>query len=212
MKQRTHRRAAAVARRLGGGMLAVVALAACGGSAPPPEPGVSRSIAPDLRGRRVLLLPVQQNAGVLGDVDAELAFTLTGRGREIDWVLPAEIDEALARAPAVQARSRGLPVSRFLLAEVERVGDPLYGQLRRMASLVEAEVILLPVRTSFEVNESRPGSTPRVRLAAVVIDARTGRVLWFGIEEGGDFPQSDPRALASGVENLARTLLWYARG
>lgn len=211
MKQRRHSRAAAVTRRFAAGLLVVSGMAACGGSAPPPEPGVSRTIAPDLRGRRVLLLPVQQTAGVQGDPDAELAFTLTGRGREIDWVLPAEVDQALARAPAVQARTRGLPVSIFLQAEVERVGDPLYGQLRRMASLVEADVVLIPVRASFQVNEAQPGSGPRVRLAAALVDARTGRVLWFGTEEGGDFPSRDPRGLASAVENLARTLLWYVR-
>lgn len=211
MKQRRHSRGAVATRRLAVAMLVLAAMAACGGAAPPPEPGVSRTIAPDLRGRRVLLLPVQQNAGVRGDPDAELAFTLTDRGREIDWVLPPEIDEALARAPAVQARARGLAVSIFMQAEVERVGDPLYGQLRRMGSLVEGEIVLLPVRASFEVNESRPGSTPRVRLTAVLIDVRTGRVLWRGVEEGGDFPQGDPRGLASAVENLARTLLWYVR-
>lgn len=192
-------------------MLIMSALSACGGTAPPPEPGVSRSIAPNLLGRRVILLPVQRVLGVEGDPDAELAFTLTDRGREIDWVLPDEVDEALARAPAMQTRTRGLPVSVFMQAEVERVGDPLFGQLRRMASLVEAEAVLLPVQASFEVNQSRPGSTPRVRFTVALIETRTGQVRWFGVEEGGDFPRADPRGLASAVENLARTLLWYVR-
>ena len=192
---------------------AALALAGCGGSTPAPEPGQNRGFPPDLRGRRVILLPVQQVLGVAGDPDAELAFVLTDRGNEIDWVMADEVDAMLTRSPALQTRTRGLPVGVFLQAEVERVGDPLFGQLRRMAGLADAEAILIPVLASFEASEPLPGAidppTPRVRFTATIIEPRTGRVVWFGIEEGGDFPQGDPRGLASAVENLARTLLWY---
>lgn len=182
--------------------------AACGSrSAPPPEPGTVRGFAPDLRGRRVLVLPVQQNLGVLGDPDAELAYGLQGRGAGVEWVLPAEIDEVLARSPAMQARTRGLPVGAFTVAEVQRVGDPLYGELRRMASLVSADAVLLPVQAAVE---STVGADPRVRLWTALIEVRTGRVMWFSVLEGGSFPRDDPRGLASAVDELARTLLWYA--
>lgn len=183
-------------------------LTACGSrSAPPPEPGTVRGFAPDLRGRRVLVLPVQQNLGVLGDPDAELAYGLQARGAGVEWVLPAEVDEVLARSPAVQARTRGLPVGTFTVAEVERVGDPLYGELRRMASLVSADVVLLPVQAAAE---SAAGGEPRVRFWTALIEVRTGNVMWFSVLEGESFPRGDPRGLASAVEELARTLLWYA--
>ena len=72
-------------------------LTACGGgSAPPPEPGTSTGFAPNLDGRRVILLPVQQNLGVPGDPSAELSYALTDRGRDVDWILWSEVDEALA--------------------------------------------------------------------------------------------------------------------
>jgi hypothetical protein len=199
---------------------------ACGGSSPPPAPGQTRGVAPDLRGSRVIVLPVQVVSGVPGDPYSELVFTLTDRGRDVDWVLSDEVDEILARSPAVQARTRGLPVGFFLQAEVERVGDPLYGHLRRMAGLVDAQAVLLPVQASYEatpsVNEDVDAASQgtevdadteevdrRVRLQAALIDPRTGRILWYGIEEGGDFDQDDPRGLASAVEELARSLLWY---
>jgi hypothetical protein len=202
--------------------------AACGGSSPPPAPGQSRGVAPDLRGSRVILLPVQVVSGVSGDPYAELVFTLTDRGRDVDWVLRDEVDEVLSRSPAVQARTQGLPVGIFLQAEVERVGDPLYGHLRRMAGLVDAQAILLPVQASYEatssVDEDAADTSQdtevggdmaevdrRVRLQAALIDPRTGRILWYGIEEGGDFDRDDPRGLASAVEELARSLLWYVR-
>jgi hypothetical protein len=154
-----------------------------------------------------MLLPVQQNLGVLGDPDAELVFGLQSRGRGVEWILPAEVDEILARSPALQARTRGLPVGDFVAAEVQRVGDPLFGELRRMSSLVSADVILLPVQAAVA---SEAGADPTVRFWTALIEARTGRVLWFSVLEGEAFPRDDPRGLASAVDEVARALLWFA--
>lgn len=156
-----------------------------------------------------MLLPVQIVAGVVGDPDAELAFVLQDAGREIDWILEGEVTEVLRRSPGIDARTRGLPVGRFVQAEVERIGDPLYGQIRRMAALVDADAVLIPIAATFEPNETIVGSGPRVRFTTVLIEPRTGRVVWFGVEEGEEVPRSDPRGLASAVENLAQALLWY---
>ena len=188
----------------------LLALIGCSGTAQPPEPGQAYGTPPDLRGRRVVLLPVQQVIGVAGDPDAELRFTLSDVGREVEWVFEEEVEEVLARSPAIDARTRGLPVGVFLQAQVQRIGDPLYGELRRIAALVDGEAIVLPVRVSFEENEDVEGSTPRVRFTTALIEPRSGRVVWFGIEEGGDYPQGDPRGLASAVERVAGSLLWYA--
>lgn len=144
--------------------------------------------------------------GIVGDPDAELAFGLQDRGRDVEWILPAEVEAVLARSPGVSASTRGLPVGSFSMAEVNRVGDPLYGELRRMAVLVNAEAILLPVRAYTEVEE---GQSPRILMMATLIEPRSGRVLWFSIAEGDAFSPGDPRGLASAVDELARTLLWY---
>ncbi len=186
-----------------------VVLASCGGSAPPPTPGQTRGIAPDLRGSRVVLLPVQQVSGIPGDVDAEVRFALTDRGQGVVWVHSEEVERVLARSPSTPTRTTQLPVGVFLQAEVERVGDPLFGMLRRLAGLVDAEAVLLPVAATFEPDLSVPGSGPRVRLQAALIEPRTGRVLWYGMEQGEVLPAAQPRALASASEELARSLLWY---
>lgn len=199
----------AVATCLLGLTTAALLLTACGGTAAPPQPGDSRGVPPDLRGRSVMLLPVQHNLGIPGDPSAELTFALTERGDQVDWILEDEIQEILERSPGIDADTRGLPVGVFLQAEVDRIGDPLYGQLRRMASLVDADAVVLPVAASYEANPEVEGSTPRVRLTATIIEPRSGRVLWFGVEEGGDFDRTDPRALASAAERLARTIVWY---
>jgi len=154
-----------------------------------------------------MVLPVQQNRGVRGDPDAELTFGLQERDVDVTWIWPAEIEEILGRSPAVQATTRGLPVSQFLTAEVRRVGDPLYGELRRLAALVDANAVLIPVQASLE---PEPGLDPTVRLWTALIETRTGRVLWFSVLDGDAREATDPRGLASAVDRLARSLLWYA--
>jgi hypothetical protein len=157
----------------------------------------------------VLLLPFQRVSDVGGDPNAELAFALGGIGGDVDWVREADVQEMLDRTPAMQVRTRGLAVDAFLMAEVDRVGDPLFGHLRRLTALMDTEAVVLPIQASFEPNLEVSGSPPRVRLSLALIEPRTGRVLWFAIDEGGDFEREDPRGLASAVDTVARRLLWY---
>lgn len=156
-----------------------------------------------------MVLPFQQSAGVPGDLDAELAFALRDRTADVAWVPEDEVVEILRRSPAVQAQTRGLPVGNFLVAEVDRVGDPLYGHLRRISGLVDAQGILIPILASVAPAGDVEGAEPRVRVQAALVEPRSGRVLWYGVEESGDYPVDDPRALASAVERLAGSLLWY---
>ena len=188
--------------------LAILVSACASGNTQAPEPGSSRGTPPDLRGLKVIVLPFQQNAGVPGNPDAELAFGLQSRSPGVEWVLPEEMDGILARSPSVRTRTRGLSVGIFLRTEVDRVGDPLYGELRRMAALVDAEVVLIPIGISPSNAEAE--GDPTVAVTAALVVARTGRVAWFGIVEGEALPAGDPRGLASAVDQLARTLLWYA--
>jgi hypothetical protein len=76
-----------------------------------------------------------------------------------------------------------------------------------MAALVDAEAVLLPVVASLE---AQGDTLSAIRITSAVIDPRSGRVAWFGVLQGGAYPPDDPRGLASAMETLARTLLWYA--
>jgi hypothetical protein len=40
----------------------------------------------------------------------------------------------------------------------------------------------------------------------------SGQVLWFGVVKGAARPENGTAALASAVDAMARTLLWYERG
>jgi hypothetical protein len=173
----------------------------CSSNPPPPGPGESWGAVPDLRGHRVLLLPVQLEAGVPPDLnpDAELAHAVRSRGGSVDWVLPEEAEEVVRRAPGLNARVTGLPVGIFLQARVKRVGDPLFRDVRQLAELTGAEVTLIPV-------EVRYGEGEGYQVAAAILNPRSGRVYWYGVVEGEAGSAEDPRALASMADALARAL------
>jgi hypothetical protein len=153
-----------------------------------------------------MVLPVQTLAGVAPslDPDAEMVHALGARGEGVLFSFPEELDAVLQRSPGVQARTRGLPVGAFLRAEVERIGDPLYGDLRRLAALTGADVAFLPVEIRF--------AEGAYRIASALLDPRTGRVFWFGIIAGDEGSFEEPGTLASTMDALARTLLPWEQG
>lgn len=188
-------------------LLAVVVGAGCAGTASAPTAGNFAGAIPDLRGRRVMVFPVQIRGDVPGDASPEIDFALRTRGAEVDWIFSDELEAAVARAPAVETTVRGLPVGLFLSGEVERVGDPLYGQLRRMGALTNSEVALIPVAVRSGMDVAGGGSV--VEVVATILNVRDGRVIWFGVVAGRPGSLTDFGTLASAAEELAETLLWY---
>ena len=92
-----------------------------------------------------MVLPFQIRSGIAGDPDAELAFALATRDGAVEWILPEAMRLALRASPGLDVRLEGLPVDVFLQTEVERVGDPVFGVLRRLGALTGSDVALLPV-------------------------------------------------------------------
>jgi hypothetical protein len=183
--------------------LGLLAFVACARSGAPPAPGEARGYVPELRGQRVMVLPFQLREGAVGDADAELAFALKGAGPSVEWILPGEIRESLRASPALDAPLEGLPVEVFLRTEVDRLGDPVFGVLRRLGAVTGADVALLPLAVF--LRPAGEGMPSRVQVAAALMQVRTGRVLWYGVEAapGG---AGDPAALAAAMDALARKL------
>lgn len=177
--------------------------AACGGKEPPsadrPAPP-----APDLTGRAVMVLPVQPTAGAVpAGLDAEIAFWLADHGNSVRWVFPPALEQALHRSPALQDIAlHALAVSSFRRAEVRRIGDPLFGDLRRLGALVDTRYALVPVAGGYV---PRPDGAGRVELAAALIDTMGGAVLWFGVVGGEPGVHGAPTVVASAAQALART-------
>lgn len=211
-------RRAGVCRSLLGLALLAAATApswGCAG-APAPAAGQARGSVPSLLGRSVIVFPVQRNLGVRGDATAEMVFALEGPGEGPDWLLPAELERVLAQSPGLDAPLENLPVDVFLQAQVNRIGDPIYGVLRRIGAVTDADLALLPVAVrpgtpvatepGAEPDAPEEGAVP-VEYVATLIEVRTGRVLWFGVEAGAAGAADDPGRLASAAEALARRLV-----
>jgi hypothetical protein len=181
-------------------LLLALTLSACGGRGGDGEPAAPPP-APDLRGVRVMLLPVQAPAPER--LDAELAFWLEDRAPSTDWVLPVELQAAVDRAPAWRLRLDGLPRPIGDLGGGERVvRDPLYGALRQLGAVVDSDYALVPVSTGLRTDSTGL----ELAMAMAVVDIRGGRVLWLHTVRSGGNP--DRRAaVASVAELVARSLL-----
>lgn len=195
---------------MGAGLL--LTLTACGGGTGVEEPGTAFGGVPALAGVRVMVFPVQRHAGVAADPTPELVFAL-GSAPDVRWLAPAELEAVLRRSPGLDARLRELPVDVFLQREVRRIGDPLYGILRRLAAVTGGEVALVPVevrhRRDVPAQAAGADAVPgpgRIEVVATLISPRTGRVLWTGVVEGRPGAPDDHGALASAVEALVRRL------
>lgn len=180
---------------------ALLLLSACSSRQPPSADRPARP-APDLFGLPVMLLPVQSGRDVPEGLDDELAFWLTDRGPGVRWVLPEQIDAAVARAPSLGIHPRSLAVSVFQYAEVRNIGDPLFGDLRRLGAMVEARYAILPVAAGYVTR----AEGVRVEIAAAIIDTMGGRVLWYGVVGGDTGDQPAPSLVASAAQALARAL------
>jgi len=177
-------------------------MAACASGSAGSGPGETRGAVPDLRGRRVLVLPVQLREGVPPEVtvDEELAYALQARSDRVSWVFPAEVERMLRRSPNVQANLHNLPVGIFLQTEVRRIGDPLYGEIRRLTILAGADVAIIPVQLRY-------GDDGAYHLVTALLHPVTGRVLWFATIDGEAGASDSPGALATMADAYSRALV-----
>ena len=177
-------------------------LAACASDPAKSGPGATRGAVPDLRGRRVLVVPIQLRAGIPSDVtaDEEMAFALQARSERVSWVFAPEVEQMLRRSPNVQGNIRNLAVGVFLQAEVRRIGDPLHGDLRRLTALAGADVAIIPIQLRY-------GPDDAYHMMMTIVDPVTARVLWFSTIDGQEGPEGSPGALASVADAVSRALV-----
>lgn len=198
----------------------LVVLAACAGHGAPPTAESPKPLAPDLTGRSVMVLPSQPGPAarrdpgtgeVVAGLDAEIEYWLSDRGPRVDWTFPAEIRAALERNAMLQIDIDALAVSSFHRAQVVNIGDPLLGDLRRLAAVMDARWAIVPVAVAFVPQTAQAAQaaqpTGRVEAAVALIDTFGGRVLWYGIMAGESGAQATTEVVASAAREIARTLL-----
>ena len=200
-------------RRIVQAFAAGLVLAACGPKAAPPAANESPR-PPALTGATVLVLPVHPGTvptpdavnvnfradGVDG-LDAEIAYWLPESAGRVHWVLPDAIDRALARSPGLNIDTRNLAVQSFRRMQVRRIGDPLFGDLRRLGAILDARFALIPVAAEFRPTT---GDRGRIDIAAAIIDTERGDVVWFGVVSGEEGTAGDAAVTTSAAQSFAR--------
>jgi hypothetical protein len=101
-----------------------------------------------------------------------------------------------------------LAVSSFHRAEVRNIGDPLFGDLYRLSTLVDARFALVPVAAAWVprsagASADASAGAGRVEISVALIDTFGGRVLWYGVLAGTDAAEGSTTAAASVAEVLA---------
>ena len=169
----------------------------------PPQVGFERGGFPEFAGTRVLVLPVQRREPDQGELDQELEYALAQRGEGISWVFPADLRSSVARNPGMGIEVDALPVQSFMVGELERIGDPLFGILYRLGALTDASYALIPV----EARRRQADQGVRIELTAALVELRGGYVLWFGVVAGGEGAEGEPYLSATVAEALARRVI-----
>lgn len=189
-----------------------VAVGACARTRTAPTPESPKPPPPDLTGRAVFVLPAQpapgarrdpQSGEIVAGLDAEIAYWLEDRGPRVDWTFPPDVRSALARNAMLNIDVDALAVGSFHRAEVINIGDPLLGDLRRLAAVLDARLALVPVAASYV-----PGTPDgRVEVAVALIDTFGGRVLWYGVMAGEPGASDSRDVAASAARAVARAML-----
>lgn len=194
-------------------LLPLAVVMACGGpraTSAPPAP--TTAPAPPLVGQTVMVFPVQRASVPVAEpthqqfglenskLDAEIAYWLPQVAGNTRWILPASVQRAITRSPTLGIDIQNLAVGSFQRAQVKRIGDPLFGDLRKLAAVFDARIAVIPVAAA----HVGPSSTDaRAQIATAVIDALDGTVIWFGIIESEADVRGDA-AIASAAQAFAR--------
>lgn len=205
LRPRTQSVSRRVLARIALGLLpAAIGLALVGCAARETPTADSPPPPPNLSGQTVMILPVQPSRGGVPDgLDDEIAYWLGERSRAIRWVDVPTLDRTLERAPELGIHLRSLAVASFLHAEVKRIGDPLFGDLRRLSALVDARFAVLPIAAAYVPDDEGGG---RIEIAAAIIETVGGRVHWFGVVAGESGAPDSPATRASAAQALGRAL------
>lgn len=152
---------------------------------------------------------------------AEIDFAVSESEGTSSWVGPGKITERAEKNPLLKADPVRLPVTGLGQVEVGkgRVPDPLHGQVRGLAAVTEARLVLIPTRLSYRAAPDSTAGSPgedgdgegegeRIPppgwavFEVTLLDSRAGRVLWRGEVHGSPAPAESSAAVATAAAGL----------
>jgi len=189
-----------VARRLtpAGAALAVLALG-CGGSraaVPEAPPRTAPLPTAGLAGQPVAVYPLTMlipeeglpwrgqltpRRSALDRADSVIAEALRTRSPEVPWALPDLMRRGAKQAPGMLIDPDQLATSLLRAANIDRLPDPLWSQMRTLSALAGARFALVPASLFYFGTTDGRG---RAELTLVLADVRTGAVGWRTVARG----------------------------
>jgi hypothetical protein len=179
-------------------------------SSPVPAPKPAQAVAAmDLSGQKVLVLPVQAVSGIpqtRADATRELLFALGERDTRTQWYDPERLRAALRRTPGYADDPDALPAESFRHHGDRYMQGGLGLLVRRYSALMDTRLVLIPQAAQWlPAPDSARGGV--VRLSAVMVDARSSNVIWYGEADGQPRPTPDAAALATAAAALAQAMV-----
>ncbi len=196
-------------------LLAALPPGGCARRAPPPRVDEKQQRPLNLSGTTVMVLPAQAAASVPESVvrafDAELGYWLGERAPRARWIASTELERLAASSPALRTDLHALDVRVFGRMRVNRIGDPLFGDIHNLGLVVDARLALLPASVAYvmpadSARARAAGGDGRLEVTAALISTFGGEVVWYAVVAGDPGPIDAPAVTASAAQALARAL------
>lgn len=121
-------------------------------------------------------------AAYLAAADSALADLLAVRGSEVSWLLPAELQSTVKRAGGLLPAPHRMGQAVMRSPNLKDTPDPLRTYLRQLVAVTGGGRFAL-IPAALYVNPA-PADSLDADLAAVLVDGRTGKVLWRTLARG----------------------------
>ena len=154
-------------------------------------------------------------------MDAELKFAFEETPRSETFVLPHEVVRRMARNPLLNVDPYRVAYHGLLREpkSTDQIYEPLHTQLRQVAALFDARIVVLPMVMWFERDDLPKNATPeqleewgeanegRAVVLTAIIDVRRSQVLWHGEIRGALEKPSSPALISTLAFSAARQLV-----
>lgn len=196
-------------------LLLALALAACAHRPQAPTAASPKPRPVNLTGVTVMVLPAQADAATpqatAEAFDAELDYWLKDRAPRVRWIPAKEVARLAASSPGLRIDLRALDVRAFGRMRIERIGDPLFGDLHNLGAMLDAPVALLPAALAYVApRDSLTGAAlpgpGHFEVRAALVQTFGGEVGWYAVVAGEAGPIDAPASVASAARALARAL------
>jgi hypothetical protein len=123
----------------------------------------------------------QDRRSALHRADSLISEALMSRGPEVGWVLPPELRKMARRSGGFVPDPDQMGQAVLRAPKMITVPDPLRSSLRSLLAIADARLALVPAALGFG---PEPDGQIRGDLSLVLVDVRSGKVMWRSLAQG----------------------------